>query len=183
MKKNIKKRLVYGFVGLFVLMFALQFVAAGGVTVDSAVTDPQWVVDIMTFLKFGATWADLIIGLAILVMVFAATFDILGFTAFESDWVKYSIAGAISLVTAALGWVNTFAGFMIGIAGGSVVFATTIVIMFAALFFVIGSFAKGKMKALELKQTGEEAKGGYELAKIAALGHAKEAKAMGEAMK
>ncbi len=183
MGKNIKRFLMLGVLAMFMFMFTMQLVVAAKGTGVAAPVETDWITAFMDFLNLGTTWADLIVALAVLVMIFAAAYDIMGFTAFESDWVKYSIAGAIAVVTAVLGGVNAFAGVMMKIAGESIVVATTIVIIIAVVFFVGGSFFKGKMKRLRYKAKSEDVAGLMDLAAEAKAGDIKAAKKALEAGK
>ena len=169
MEKNKKRFLVFGVLAMFMFMFAVQFVMAaeGDKFIEKEggdhekIENPEWLLSTMQFFNLGETWADMIVAVAILLMVFAATFDIMGFTAFENDWVKYLIAGSIAAVTAVMGWVNTWAGWMMGLAGGSVALATTISIIVAAFFFIVGSFWKSNTKAWKAKNVATESIGGF----------------------
>lgn len=172
-----------GVLAMFMFMFAMQFVMASSGTGVAAPVETGWITSFMNFLNLGTTWADLIVALAIIVMIFAAAYDIMGFTAFEQDWVKYSIAGAIAVVTAVLGGVNAFAGWMMKIAGDSIVIATTIVIITAVVFFVLGSFMKGKIRHLKAKGDVVEAEDAFKLAAKASAGHVREAKEVLKAAK
>jgi hypothetical protein len=160
---------------MFMMMFAMSFVAAA--SVNDEISKPDWLLGAVNFFNLGTTWADVIVAVAVLVMIFAAAYDILAFTAFESKWVKYSIAAGIALVSAVVGVINAVSTFMMGLAGGSVVFATFIAIGFAIVFFVIGTFWKGKMKSLKYKQKAKAAEGALELSAVATAAKVKEAKA------
>ena len=189
MKKNTKKFLALSVLGMFMLMFAMQFVAAeDGIVettpgVSAVITEPAWLVAFINFMGFGQSWSTLIASLAVLMMIFAAAYDILAFSAFESKWVKYGIAGGIAVITAVSRGVTLIvAGFM-AIAGGSVAIATTIAIFLAIGFFIIGTFFKGKMKGLKYKAKAEAAEGAFEMAKAKVVGDVKTAKAAADAAK
>jgi hypothetical protein len=116
----------------------------GNVGVFSSV--PEWLQKGMNFFGLGTSWAQLIVILAACLIIYAATFDILSFGSFSTPWVKKAIAvgiTAVALVSKAIHW---FAGFLVGLMGGSVVLATLLAIFFSAVFFAVGSWAKGKHK-------------------------------------
>ncbi|MBU2576369.1 MAG: hypothetical protein KKF50_01470 [Nanoarchaeota archaeon] len=179
MNKNTKRILALSVMFMFVFMFALQVVSAVTWTITSsedtagvnaAIENPAWLFSTVKFFGLGVTWADFIVAMAIILMIFAATFDILGFTAFEKDWVKYLIAGAVAVVFGVTGGVGKFAVGMMKLAGGSVLMATTFSIVAAAVFFFLGSFLKSKRKVWAAKTTAEEAKGGFAKVDVAVEG-------------
>jgi hypothetical protein len=171
---NNKKILTLGVIGIFSLMFATQMVLA--LSVNDEIAKPDWLLGMVEFFNLGTTWADVIVAAAIILMIFAATYDILGFTAFEKDWVKYSIAAGVALVSAVVGVINALAIFVMGLVGGSVLIATLVAIGFAIVFFVIGTFWKGKMKVWKAKRTATSAKGGFMLSAATTEGHIREAR-------
>ena len=129
--------------------------------VNKEITNPAWFLGSVKFFNLGTTWADVIVAIAVLVMIFAAAYDILAFTAFESTWVKYSISAGVALVSAVVGVINALSVFLMGIVGGSVIFATIIAIGLAVGFFVISTFFKGKMKLFKARGKAMDAKAGY----------------------
>ena len=190
MEKNTKKFLALSVLGMFMLMFAMQFVAAEdgvatspGVSATISEADYPIIYWFIHFMGFGETWSTLIASLAVLVMIFAAAYDILEFSAFESDWVKYGIAGGIAVITAVSRGITLIVAGLMAIAGGSVALATVIAIVMAAVFFVGGSWAKGRMKKLKYKSQSEEVEGLMDLAATAKAGDVKSAKAVLEAAK
>jgi len=163
MDKNIKKVLALSVVAVFVLMFALQVVSAasGYATkrgVDDLITRPHWLVSLISFLGLGDTWALVVISIAVLVIIFAAAYGILEFTTFENSWVKLLIAAGIAVITGAVNGVTFIVGVLMAFAGGSIAIATVVAIGIAIVFFVMGSFFKGKMKHLQYKAKGEKVK-------------------------
>jgi hypothetical protein len=179
MKNNTRKIFAVSILCMFMTVFAASFVFAqeeGEAGVQQAIENPQWLVSFVNFMGFGETWSSLVISLAVLVMIFAAAFDILAFTAFESKWVKYLIAGGIAVVVSVARGITLLTATLMSIAGGSVAIATTIAIIMAVVFFVIGTFFKGKVKALKYKQKAEAAKGAYKLAEVATAAKVSEAK-------
>ena len=205
MKNNTKKILVFSVLGMFMLMFAAQMIVAaeendefimvnsegnfwtisngksGGV--HQPIENPDWLKNTTQFLGFGESWADLIIALAVILIIFSAAYDILAFTAFETEWVKYVIAGGIAIAFGLLGGIGWFAKFMVNIAGGSVMIATIIAIVLGILFFIGGTWFKGKMMSSKYKTQAQIAEGAYELAKVSTVGKIKEAKAAAKAAK
>lgn len=189
MEKNTKKFLALSVLGMFIFMFAMQFVVA-----EASVTSPgvsatiseashpiiYWFIH---FMGFGETWSTFIASLAVLIMIFAAAYDILEFSAFESKWVKYGIAGGIAVITAVSRGVTLIVAGLMAIAGGSVAIATTIAIFLAIGFFIIATFFKGKMKGLKYKAKAEAAEGAFEMAKAKVVGDVKTAKAAAAAAK
>jgi len=129
--------------------------------VHKVVERPTWLLGTMEFFDWGITWADLIVSLAILMMLFAAVYDILSFTAFEKEWVKYLIAIGVALITSVVGLSKTVAVFVMGLIGNSVILGTGLIIGIALLFFVLGSIAKGRMKVFQAKREAMKAKAGY----------------------
>lgn len=174
MNKNTRKILALSVMFIFVFMFALQVVSAVTWTistdkeptgVNAPIENPEWLFSTVQFFGLGETWADIIVAVAIIVMIFAAAFDILSFTAFETAWVKYSIAGAVAVVFGVTGGVGKFAVWMMKLAGGSIMVATIGAIIAAALFFFLGSVLKSKRKVWKAKEDVTTAKGGF--AKVA----------------
>ena len=192
MKKEMKNKvLARSVLGLFVFLFAIQFVAAwtlsGGETstagVNQKISNPEWLFSTVQFFDLGETWADVIVALAVALIIFAAAFDILEFTAFESPWVKYTIAGAIAAVFGVTGGVGFFAVGMVKLMGDSILIATFVAIVIAILFFIGGTWAKGKMKKAKYKEKSEELEGLYDIAAQAKAGDIKAAKEMLKAAK
>lgn len=196
-KKSIDFRKVFCVVFLFAVLisFAVPVMADGEedgsstngggngeektfVGVNGLITEPEWLVNVLKFFGFGTTWADLIVSIAVLAMIFAAAFDVLTFTAFETKWVKYVIATAIALVASVSGGTKAVAAFFMRVAAGSVAFATGIAIIVAILFFVVGGFIKGKVKSKQYKLKADEARGLLALANEGTLAKVKEGKQM-----
>jgi len=169
MNKNMRKYIALSVMFMFMFMLAAPFVmgdaaadaaaaqAAADAGINSAITQPVWLVSTIKFMGFGSTWADFIVALAVLAMIFVAAYDILAFTAFQSTWVKVVIALAVAAITGAARGIVLISKTLMAIAGGSVAFATGIAIIVAVVFFIAGSFLKGKMKVLKYKEKGEEA--------------------------
>jgi len=173
--KNTKKILAFSFLGIFMLMFAMQFVSAvEPAGFDKTITEPTWLVAIINFFGFGETWSTVIVSLAVLLMIFAATFDVLSFTAFETPWVKYLIAIGISLVAAVSRGVTVIVVALMGVAAGSVGIATTLAIIVAAAFFFVGSFFKSRMKAHGYRQTAREARDAFKIGRETSTAHIEE---------
>ncbi len=173
MKQNTKRILALSILCMFMSVLAISLVAAA---VNDTITNPDWLLGTVEFFNLGETWADLIVAVAVLVMIFAAAYDILEFTAFESRWVKGLIAGGIAVVSAVVGVINAVSVFLMGLVGGSVVLATFIAIGFAVVFFVIATFFKGRMKSFKHKTDAIEAEGAYALSATTAAGEIKKAK-------
>ena len=177
MNKNMRKILAFSVMFMFVLMLSLSVVSAWTITssgdtagVNAPIENPDWLFSTVQFFGLGVTWADFIVAMAIILMIFAAAYDILGFTNFETDWVKYSIAGAVAVVFGVTGGVGKFAIGMMKLAGGSILMATTFSIVAAALFFFLGSFLKSKRKVWKAKTVAREAEGGFEKTSAAVEG-------------
>jgi hypothetical protein len=192
MKKEMKNKvLARSVLGLFVFLFAIQFVAAwtnadkasSDAGVNQPISNPTWLLSTVQFFDLGETWADMIVALAIALIIFAAAFDILEFTAFESAWVKYTIAGAIAAVFGVTGGIGYFAVGMVKLMGDSILIATFVAIVIAIFFFIGGSWAKGKMKKMKYKAQSEELEGLMELAATADAGSITKAKKMLQAAK
>lgn len=201
MNKNMKKVLALSVIGMFVLMFAFSFVAAQAVPagqtvgVSSPSSDnpplsglqeeiigPQWFVTAIRFLGLGSTWALVIGSIAVLIMVFAAVYEILGFSAFETTWVRVSIAAGVAVIAGVARGITQVVRLLMGIAGGSAAIATVIAIGGAIVFFVIGSFAKGRMKSFKNRETASKAEDAFAIASKTTVGHVKEAKAAAKAL-
>lgn len=179
-----KKVMKVGFLLVFLFMFATTFVMAA--SVDDVIANPNWLVGFINFLKLGtsdnigATWADFIVALAVLLLVFAVVFEVLSFTAFETPWVKYSVAVAVAVLTAIFGGINWFAEWMLIITGDFAILAVGIVIVVALAFFIGGSFFKGRMKAMGYKSKSDEVEG---LMTLAAKSKAGDLEAAAEVLK
>ena len=188
MKQNTKRILGLSVLCMFALVLTVSLVSAWTISIgtDEAgvhkpIEDPEWLTQFTSFLGFGETWADLIIALAVLLIIFSAAYDILAFTAFETNWVKYIISGGIAIAFGLVGGIGWFATFMVNIAGGSVMIATTIAIIIGIFFFIAGTFFKGKMLKLKYKAKAEKATGAMALAKAKLVGDVKAAKAAADA--
>jgi|APSaa5957512622_1039677.scaffolds.fasta_scaffold91098_1 hypothetical protein len=199
---NTKKVLSFVMLGLLLFSFAMPLVVAADTvsdTIDKAktaasdavqdsplsepVTGPDIFTKFVNFFKLGDTWSELIVSIALIAVIFAATWDILLFTAFETKWVKYTISAGVALVVMATGVINAFTRGVIAIAGGSVAFATLIAIIMGVVFFLAGSFFKGLSESRKYKKSAMEAEGGYRLARITAVGDIRKAKAAAKAAK
>ena len=163
-----KKISAYALLGLITIqfIFAITLVSAQTAGAGKAITEPTWVVSIAKFMGFinadnNVTWAVIIASIAVLAMIFAATYDILAFTAFESKWVKMVIAGAIALVVAVADGITYLTAIIMSIAGGSVAIGTTIAIIVAVVFFVISTFLKGRVQNWKHRKEKEDAKRGF----------------------
>jgi len=180
MNKNTKKYLALSVTCMFVFMLSLSAVSAWTFSTDDKSTgvnapieNPEWLLSGQKFFGLGESWADFIVAIAVILMVFAAAYDILGFTAFEKDWVKYSIAGAVAVVFGVTGGVGAFAVGIMKLAGGSIMLATGFSIVAAAFFFFLGSFFKSKRKVFAAKKTVKEAGAGFDKAAEGVKGAAK----------
>jgi hypothetical protein len=166
-----KKYLSFFLLGLFAFsVFGVGIVSAQERGVDRQVTSPKWFVNFINFFGLGEVWSQVIVSIAILAMIFAAAYGILEFTAFETEWVKYVIAGAIAATTAAVRGVAAISGVLMALAGGSIIIATFASIVVAAFFFFLSSVAKSKMKRRRYQMQAEEVEGLSEMAGAAAAG-------------
>jgi len=164
-----KKASAYALLGLVVLqvILSVSFVAAQSVTTKSSViTEPSWLVSIAKFMGFinndgNVTWAIIVASVAVLAMIFAATYDILEFTAFESSWVKFVIAASIAMIVAVADGITFLTALIMSIAGGSVAIGTTLAIIFAVGFFLVTTWAKGKAKKFKAKNQAAKAEAGF----------------------
>ncbi|MFH1802869.1 MAG: hypothetical protein ABH864_05485 [archaeon] len=150
---------------------------AGSAGVNQEITSPEWVVAVIKFLGLGRTWAMFIVSIAVLLMVFAATYDILAFTAFSTDWVKYLIAAGVALVVAVTRGVTVLAGLLMTLVGGSIIIGTFVSVILAVILFVISGWFKGKAIKWKAHADAEKARGGFELAQVATAGEIGTAKA------
>ena len=181
MNKNMKKVLVVGVLGMFVLMFVASLVSAppvvstsdnGGWTISIGKTggvhqpieNPEWLFSAQEFFGLGETWADMIIALSVVLIIFAASFDIIGLTSFGTDWVKYLISGGIAVAFGVSGGVGLFAVTMVKITGGSVMIGTFVTIIIGVGLLISGTWIKGRLSRLKSKQTAEEVKGAMKVA-------------------
>ena len=171
MKNNTKKILALSVMCMFVFMFAAPFVIAqegneggdsvsfkpdgtrreGGVHKDIDTT--HWMFGTLDFLNLGRTWADVIVAAAVLLIVFGASFDILGLTTISTPWVKYLIAIGISAAFAVMGAINAITIWFVGFVGGSIIVATIIAILIGSLTLIGGTWLKGK--AIKAKARGQ----------------------------
>jgi hypothetical protein len=170
MKKEIGKKVLASTLGFFVFVFAINLVAAwtisvgteaSGAGVNQPISNPQWLLSTVQFFNLGITWADFIVAMAVILMIFAAAYDILLFTSFESQWVKFIIAGSIAAIFGVTGGVGAFAVWMGKAMGGSVMLATGASVVIAAIFFVIAGFFKARLKVVKAKEKALEAEGGF----------------------
>jgi len=150
---------------------------------DQPIDQPVWFVELLNFLGIEKTWALVIVSVAILVMIFAAAYGILEFTAFENKMVIGAIAAAIAVVAAVSRGVMALSALFMAIAGGSVVIGTMIAIGVAIVFFIGASYFKGRMKMHQAKISADEAKAGAIMAGAAAEGLGDIAKGMKAAAK
>ena len=191
MNKNTRKVLALSVMSMFVFMLLLNVVSADAASdaaaqaaadagINSAITRPAWLVSTIKFMGFGSTWADFIVSVAVLIMIFAAAYDILAFTAFESPWVKFVIAFAIAAITGAARGVVLISKTLMAIAGGSVAFATAIAIIAAAFLFFLTGIAKGQAKKFKFKGEAAEAETAFRKSAITAKEESKKFDAMVE---
>jgi hypothetical protein len=166
MNKDTKKFFVVGIACMFIFMLSLQVVAARNWTVSTdadgnqrgggvhtRVDTDHWLFDTIQFLDLGQSWADFIVAMAIMIIVFAATFDVLNLTAFSTGWVKYVISAGIAVVFAVTGGIGWFSLWIVKLAGGSVIIATFVTIVIGAGLLIMGTFLKGK--AMKMKAKGD----------------------------
>jgi len=140
---NYKKLSVYL---LFTFMFVMPFVAA--FNLNDAIPTDGWMSKITEALNLGTNWAQVIAALCIIFIIYAALYDILSFTAFESEWVKHGIALAIAVVTALSNFPLIAAIWMLQIIGGATIFGVGAIIIVAIAFFVGASFFTSKLKMM-----------------------------------
>ena len=144
-KRSLKRVILYS---SFLLTFIILLSTASAFAIGDTITGHAWLKSIADFLNLGTTWAQVIISIAVLAIIFSALYDILEFTAFESKWVKTIIALSIALITAVSGGLILIAGAIFQLVGGATVLGIAIVIVAAIVFFVIASFLTGKVKIL-----------------------------------
>ena len=106
--------------------------------IDGAV----WATSIVNFFGWENTWASFIMGLAVLIMLYAALYEILGFTNFEKEWVKQVIAIAIAVIIAVSRGVVVIAAFFLALAGESIILATLVAILIAIVFLLLELFLR-----------------------------------------
>jgi hypothetical protein len=177
---NTKKVLSLSILSSFMLSLITLVSAAG---LKDPVSGPNFFLNFIEFFNLGLVWGDVIVSLVLIAVIFAATWDILMFTSFETKWVKYTIAIGVALVVMSTGVINSFTRWVIALAGGSIAIATLAAIILGIAFFIGGTFFKGKMKALRYKQKANAVSGAMELqsAKVAGdIGVAKAAAAAAE---
>ena len=167
---NTKRILVLSIMCMFAFAFAMPLVMAadadgedsvsfkadgsrksGGVHED--IDTSHWIFGTVQFFSLGRTWADIIVAVAVLLIVFGAAFDILGFTTLSTPWVKYLISFGIAAAFAVMGAISAVTIWLVGLVGGSIFVATIIAIIFGSLTLIGGTWLKGK--AIKAKARGE----------------------------
>ena len=162
MNKNTRKILALSVMFMFVFMFSLQIVSAWTISmgtdgaqkeggIHNKIDNVHWLFSTIEFLDLGTSWADVIVAVAIMIIVFAAAFDILNLTAFSTGWVKYVISVGVAVVFAVTGGIGWFSLWMVKLAGGSVLIATFITIVIGAFLLFMGTIAKDKLSRVKTK--------------------------------
>lgn len=154
MKLDIKR---FAFALFFVLLIfslfgSLNFISAadssssGGDTTynfynDRIVNTDEGAGKILGFLNLTGTWRQIILGILILLIIFAAMYDILQLISiFQSKWVLILISFAIALAAALTDFVHKMAVLLTQILGGLGVAAIFIEIVICIVIFVGLSF-------------------------------------------
>ena len=174
--------------GLFVFMFAFAAAQAvddgkagmGGTL--SADNTPGWLFGLVQFFGLGETWGQVIAAIAVLLIVFAAAYDIVGFTAIETPWVRYVIAIGIALIAAVSRGIIIASNWLLDLVAGSVILAVVIALVIAVVFFVVGGWFKGLRKVRKARAQAKIAEAGYTLASTAKVGNVKEAQDVAKAV-
>ena len=160
------------------LMFVAPLIAAW--SINDPISTPSWLNQLTTTLKLGNNWGEFIGALCVLAIILAALYDILSFTAFESVWVKTTIAIAIAIITTLTQGVLNITRWALSLAGAYTTFGVVAIIVIAITFFVIASFFTGKLKMMKAKRGVENIKAEGELGAAVIGAGAKAAVALGQ---
>lgn len=177
MKSNTKRLFLSLFFSLLIVnlfgMFGLVAAAEGDTTIiHQEINVNQGFGKILGFLNITGTWRDVVLGLIILLIIFAAMYDILTLISiFQSKWVKLVIALGLALAAALTNIVYKITLFLLQYAAALGAIGIFIEIVICIIIFVglaVGSTWIGKWAA---KRKGQVA----ELKAIESSGNAKAA--------
>lgn len=107
------------------------------------------------FFDLGETWTEVVIGIIIVIIIAAALYDILGLTAFRSTPVRVIIGLGVALITSMLGLIRAIIAWAFAISGGIVGLGIAIVIIIAAVAFVLIHFGVSRLAASMIRARAE----------------------------
>jgi hypothetical protein len=152
---------------VFIISFAVLVSAAG---LDNSPTNVI-IKSITDFLGLGETWKEIIIGIVIIMILYAGISGILDLTSLFSSskpWVSATISMGLGIIAALTGLVNRFAIFMLSFAATLGTAGVVIEIVIAIIIFIGMSFgsmwaAKWAAKRYAAQATVKAIKGGSEV--------------------
>jgi len=150
--KNQKR--YFGIFLLSLLMFSfivvgIGVVSAGDVTVNNffigkPVDQGTWYSGIFNFLELGETWQQVILGIIIILIIFAGIYDILELVSiFELSWVKYLIAGGLGIAAGIIGLTRIISILLLSLVAGIGAIGIFIEIGVSIVIFILLSFGSG----------------------------------------
>ncbi|MEK6820508.1 MAG: hypothetical protein AABX71_02235 [Nanoarchaeota archaeon] len=143
-------------------VFMVSFIPAVSAVFDITIQGPlaatvdttTWYGKLMDDLGFGETWAQALVSIFIFIIIMAGVYDILGLTAFESKWVKILIGIGIAGIVSVTGTMRAFTTVIFSIAGGVSAISIGVVIIIAAVAFMLLHFGVSKLAVLAIKGRG-----------------------------
>ena len=155
MKKKEKNFVCLFLLGILVFSFFSGVLVSGE---DNSVQINQntWYAGIFNFFNLGQTLGEVILSLIIALIIFAAIYDILELVSiFQNNWVKKVIAIGLAFAAAMIGWVFSFARFMLGFAAGIGTIGIVLEILVAIGIFVGLSFGSNWAAKWAAKRKGQ----------------------------
>ncbi len=137
-------------ISLFLItIILLPLVAAANVD------NSTWYGAIIEFLGFGETWQQVFVSIFIALIIGAATYDILGLTAFRSNIVKILIGIGLAGIVSIVGGTRAIAGFAFTAAGAVSAVGIATVIIIAVVAFLLIHFGISFLAVRMIKARGE----------------------------
>ncbi len=102
------------------------------------------------------SWGELIVFCLVVLIIFIISLEILEFTAFETNWVKYVIAGGIAILLAITGTIYKLTNLFHALVGNlaHIVGGVLVVLIFVFVLKPILDNIKNRKKVLKAKELG-----------------------------
>ena len=118
------------------------------------------------------SWEELIVIFLILIILFIISLEILEFTAFETNWVRYIISGGIVLILGLLGAVKNVVSFVYGIVNNLWVLLGIVTGILIALFILRKALIPIKNQRVILRARELGTKAGASIKGLSNIGEA-----------
>ncbi|MFH1503549.1 MAG: hypothetical protein ABIE36_02740 [Candidatus Diapherotrites archaeon] len=179
MKSNTKRLFLSLFFSLLIVnlfgFFGIVSAAAGDTityNVNQEINVDAGLGKVLGFLNITGTWREVVLGLIVLLIIFAALYDILMLiNIFQIKWVKIIIAAGLAIVAALTNVVSKFTLFLLKVAAGFGAIGIFIEIIITIILFVGLAMGSNWIAKWAAKRKGQAA----ELAAIESSGDTKAA--------